>query len=488
MNSCTALPATSATTLHMPSSRGRSLDCVPHPSIAPHNAAAEIAVLGSLLADNELFSETLAALAPIDFHGPMHGQIYAAIASLIADGRTADIVTIGPKLKELNVGNVQLIEFIETLPVDQALSREKLLAYVEEITRYSIQRTMIETAKTLAQAAYSKDAKVHDIAASVGDRLEKAVGRIRPKKITQRSIGEFARIALDNYKDPSKPKGLKTGLVDFDRMTGGLFRGDLSLLGGRPSMGKTVAATQFALNIAKAGFGVLYLSLEMDGEAMAQRVMTSECFSGQYFVPYTRFRSDELDERDLRLLDNACSRIQKTPLRVETHVAMTLAQVNARVRQLRAEWEAAGQSLDLVVIDYLTLLRFSDRWKGQRVYEVAELSTGLKEMARNLNVHIMAVHQLSRQVEQRDDKRPVMSDLRESGQLEQDADLVILCYRDAYYLERTAKKGDPDAQLEVEKARNEFELLIAKQRMGAVGPIELYCEIAANVIRNKGAH
>jgi replicative DNA helicase len=457
------------------------------PPTEPHNPAVEIAVISAIMADNEYFQEISSALAPIDFHGPMHGQIYAAIASLISEGRPADPTTVAPKLRELNVGDVKIIDFVATLPLEK-LPREKFIGYAEEIMRYSIQRVMIETGKTLMQTAYSKDAKVHDIAASVGERLESAVNRIKPKRITQRSIGEYARMAIDNYKDPNKPKGIKTKLADFDSMTGGLFRGELSLLGGRPSMGKTVAATQIALNAAKSNYGVLYLSLEMDGEAMAQRVLTSESFTGHYFIPYTRFRSDALDERDLRLLDGACGRIQKTPLRVETHASMTLAQVSTRVRQLRAEWEAIGQSLDLLVIDYLTLLKFSDRWKGQRVYEVAELSTGLKEMARTFNIHVMAVHQLSRSVEQRDDKRPQMSDLRESGQLEQDADLILLCYRDAYYLERTAKSGDAEAKLKADEARNEFELLVAKQRMGAVGTLEFYCEVAANVIRNKGQY
>jgi replicative DNA helicase len=794
----------------------------------PHNAAAEIAILGSCLTDGEAFYDVSPSVTPSDFHAPLHAQIYTAIASLISEGRTADITTLTPRLREMNLGDASAYDYVTGIPHMAASSREKLIAYVDEILRYSAQRAMLEASAQLAKLASSKDAKVHDIANAVTEKLENALNRIKPKRITQRSVGEYARMAIDESKNPDKPKGLKTGLTDFDKRTGGLFRGELSIVGGRPSMGKlqatdnlvlaadgtwramghlrlgdalaswdgrpsrvtgifphgqkqlyrisfadgrsteagaehlwrvmyrewdaprvvdtakliemmsrqryknrvwidlvsgdfgadshlpldayvlgsliangslsggvsiqistphpsvlsrvgesikahgatlahdarvtwrlngcrhvrsalgalglmglkaeakfipaayfaatkttrsallqglmdgdgwvetfgamrygtsslrlakdvqtlarslgglatisprspkytykgqkldgqpawvvnmsfadgtpfvsvpsklervkrerqarltitsiepsriaetqciavshpdrlyvtddyivthnTVAAAQIGAAVAKSGHGVLYLSLEMDGQSMAQRMLSAECFSSQYTVPYTKFRSEELDDRDYRLLEKAQVKLSEIPFQVETHPGMTLPQVVSRVRRLKAEWAERGQSLDLLIIDYLTLLKFSDRWKGQRVYEVAELSTGLKELARTLDIHVMAVHQLSRGVESRDDKRPQMSDLRESGQLEQDADIIILCYREYYYLERTKKQnggGGAEQERALREAQHQIELLVVKQRMGSVGPVTCYCDVASNVIRNLGAY
>ncbi len=359
--------------------------------------------------------------------------------------------------------------------------------YGRTIYDLAVRRNLITIGEDIVNTAY--DAPVE---ASPRDQIEEAERKLYGLAETGRADGGFQRFsdALTNaidmaaaaYKREGKLSGISTGLRDLDRMLGGLQPSDLVILAARPAMGKTSLATNIAFNIADAYRGekqpdgsiktvnggiVGFFSLEMSAEQLATRVIAE-----QAGVPSYKIRRGDIREEDFYKITEAARKMQTIPFYIDQTGGISIAQLTARARRLKRQ-----RGLDFLVIDYLQLLSGSSKRSDNRVQELTEITTGLKALAKELNVPILALSQLSRQVESRDDKRPQLSDLRESGSIEQDADVVMFIYRDEYYLKNKEPKPGTEEyfkwQTEMDQVHGRAEVIIGKQRHGPTGTVHL---------------
>lgn len=281
------------------------------------------------------------------------------------------------------------------------------------------------------------------------------------------------------------PNAIKTGIAVVDKFTGGLHRGEYVILGGRPSMGKTALATQIAYNVAGQGGGVFYASLEMPMPLITPRFASCRLWAPDIDVDYQSIIRGEVDERTMRWLESAAEELKTWPLIIDDAAGLSASEIEARAQIARAKFERQGTRLDLVVVDHIHKMRHPGA--QSKVAEYTEISARLAEMAKRLDAPVLTLAQLNRGVEARDDKRPQLADLRESGSIEQDADTVLFVYRPAYYLQRK-RCSDPaaeaDRMADLETVAHRLELIIEKQRSGPIGTLDLWCKMAANVVRD----
>lgn len=315
--------------------------------------------------------------------------------------------------------------------------------------------------------------------------------RVGGKGKTRFSISEAADTAIDEVQQAmsrgSGITGITWGLSDVNGATGGLHRGEMVILGARPSMGKTAVGLGIAIKAAKSGAGVGFLSLEMGSNRLAMRALTDIAYDWNIRVPYSDLITGRVAEKDFEGIIAAKQDLNRLPLWIEEQSGMSVSDIRVKVERMQDVAERAGSKIDVLIVDYLQLIAASSRYSGNRTNEVAEISFGLRQIARENNLALVALAQLSRGVESREDKRPMLSDLRDSGSLEQDADTVAFLFREAYYLEK-AKGKDPDAEIERTErlidCQNKLEFIIAKQRNGAVKTIDLFVDIACSAVRN----
>lgn len=308
---------------------------------------------------------------------------------------------------------------------------------------------------------------------------------------TRFSISEAADGALDEVQEAMKRgtgiSGLTWGLTDINAATGGIHRGEMVIIGARPGMGKTALALGVAIKTARSGAGVGFVSLEMGSNRLAMRALTDIAYDWNLQVPYTDLITGRVSEKDFDGICAAKQDLASLPLWIEQQSGLSISDLRVKFERMQDVAERAGQKIDVLIVDYLQLIAASSRYSGNRVYEVSEISAGLRQIARDNNIAMVALSQLSRGVESREDKRPMLSDLRESGSLEQDADMVAFLYRDAYYLSKDKGK-DADAELErserLIECQNKLEFIIAKQRNGAVKTVDLFIDVACSAVRN----
>jgi replicative DNA helicase len=463
---------------------------------APHNIEAEQALLGAVLVNNEAFYRVSDFLEPQHFFEPIHQKIFELTASLIRAGKVASPVTLKTFLPpDLDVAGLTASQYLARLAAE-ATTVINAEDYGRTIYDLALRRTLIIIGEDMVNVAY--DAPV-DL--SPGDQIEDAERRLYEVAETGRYDGGFQRfatalttavdMAARAYQRDGKLSGLATGLLDVDRMMGGLQSSDLVILAGRPGMGKTALATNIAYNIAKAWRGevrpdgrtesvnggiVGFFSLEMSAEQLATRII-----SEQTEIPSYRIRRGEIDPSDFDRIAQMAREMETIPLYIDETGGISIAQLTARARRLKRQ-----RGLDLLVVDYIQLLSGSSkRAQEGRVQEVTEITTGLKALAKELNVPILALSQLSRQVESRDDKRPQLSDLRESGSIEQDADVVLFVFREEYYLKNKEPRPGTEEhfkwQGEMDLVHGKAEVIIGKQRHGPTGTIGL--QFKADVTR-----
>jgi replicative DNA helicase len=463
---------------------------------APHNIEAEQALLGAILVNNEAFYRVSDFLKPEHFFEPIHAKIYELASSLIRAGKIASPITLKTFLPpDVDIGGMNASQYLARLAAE-ATTVINAEDYGRTIFDLATRRALIIIGEEMVNVAY--DAPV-DLAPS--EQIEDAERRLYEIAETGRYDGGFRAfatalttavdMAARAYQRDGKLSGLATGLLDIDRMMGGLQQSDLVILAGRPGMGKTALATNMAYNIAKAWRGevrpdgrtesvnggiVGFFSLEMSAEQLATRII-----SEQTEIPSYRIRRGEIDPSDFDRIAQMAREMETIPLYIDETGGISIAQLTARARRLKRQ-----RGLDLLVIDYIQLLSGSSRRAQEgRVQEVTEITTGLKALAKELNVPILALSQLSRQVESRDDKRPQLSDLRESGSIEQDADVVMFVFREEYYLKNKEPRAGSEEHFkwmtEMEQVHGKAELIIGKQRHGPTGSVQLHFE--ANVTR-----
>jgi replicative DNA helicase len=445
----------------------------------PHNLEAEQALLGAILVNNEALSRVSDFLQPQHFHDELHRSIFETAAKLIAEGKRADPIT----LKSLFAGR-EPIDANTTVP--QYLGRLAANAttiinagdYGRTIRELAARRQLILIGEDIANAAFASQLDF-----PVDEQIAEAEGRLYgladSGKYGQGFSG-FEDVSTASMAAAGAAKksgggitGIATRFTGIDAKMGGLHRSDLIVLAGRPSMGKTALATNIGANVAKGGKVVAFFSLEMSDEQLATRIL-----SEQAGLQSERIRRGQLTDAEFDHLAQTQQRLAKMPLFIDQTGAISIAQLAARARRLKRQ----QKRLDLVIVDYLQLMTGSRRNRGNRVEEVSEITTGLKALAKELNAPVLALSQLNRAVENRDDKRPQLSDLRESGSIEQDADVVMFVFRKEYYLERT--KPDPETErlkyqewlADMQAVAGKAEVIIGKQRHGPIGIVTLQFE------------
>lgn len=463
--------------------------------LEPHNAEAEGVVLGACLASSPSFSRIVGLLDASDFYEPLYADCWKAMREFDAQDRRADLITLASVFQDRKVGDTSAREHLDLLVASysgvRAPSDDALDAYVKELRRYAAQRLLGKTGQDMASRALEPDPNLHELTSAALKEIDAAIDRTQSRRTGART-GIFASEALRSLTDENAPRGLPTGLKTIDRMTGGLYRGELSIVGGRPGSGKTTLAIQIAMNLAQQGSGVLFLSLEMSGAALNERMLSNAAFDYAAPIPYTLFRTDRLcaprerkiKDAELARLEAALQTLSSLPLWVEDQGGMGLADIE---RTMRAVKSKLG-SIEVVIVDHLDLVMPAEAYRGQRVHELSELTAALKRLAKTQNVHVMALHQLNRGVEGRDDKRPQLQDLRNSGSCEQDADLVLTTYRESYYLERAKYDDDAkeaDRRCRLLEVKNDIEVAILKQRNGSVGVETLDCSMDCARIADK---
>jgi replicative DNA helicase len=461
---------------------------------APHNIEAEQALLGAILVNNEAFYRVSDFLEPVHFFEPAHQKIYEVGRDLIRGGKIATPVTLKTFLPaDVDIAGLSLSQYLARLAAE-ATTVINAADYGRTIYDLSVRRTLIGIGEDMVNVAY--DAPVDF---SPRDQIEDAERRLYDLAEVGRYGSGFQRfaealttavdMAARAYQRDGRLSGLATGLDDLDRMMGGLQPSDLVILAGRPGMGKTALATNIAYNVAKAWRGnvrpdghietvdggiVGFFSLEMSAEQLATRIIAE-----QTAIPSSKIRRGVISEADFERIKDVSIELQHLPFYVDETGGLSVAQLAARARRLKRQ-----RGMDLLVIDYLQLLQGSTRRAAEgRVQEITEITTSLKALAKELNVPILALSQLSRQVESREDKRPQLSDLRESGSIEQDADVVMFVFREEYY-HQMRKPSEANREKfaewlsEGDKVHGKAEVIIGKQRHGPTGTIELHFDAA----------
>jgi replicative DNA helicase len=468
--------------------RKRAADETPLYRAAPHNIEAEQALLGSILVNNEAFYRVSDFLEARHFFEPVHQKIYDVASQLVRAGKVASPVTLKTFLPaDADIGGLTVSQYLARLAAE-ATTVINAQDYGRTIYDLSVRRSLILIGEEMVNEAY--EAPVDFAPAKQIEEAERKLYEVAESGRYEGGFQAFAQalttavdMAAKAYQRDGRLSGLATGLHDLDSKMGGLQPSDLIIIAGRPGMGKTALATNIAYNIARAWQGevrpdghittvnggiVGFFSLEMSAEQLATRIIAER--TG---IPSSIIRRGGISELDFDKIRDVSLELQSMKFYVDETGGLSIAQLAARARRLKRQ-----RGLDVLVIDYIQLLQGSSRRsQDNRVQEITEITTNLKALAKELNVPIVALSQLSRQVESRDDKRPQLSDLRESGSIEQDADVVMFVFREEYYLSNKEPRPGSEEhikwQTEMAAVHGKAEVIIGKQRHGPTGTVQL---------------
>ncbi|MCP8895723.1 replicative DNA helicase [Shinella daejeonensis] len=460
----------------------------PHHREAPNNVEAEQALLGAILVNNDAYYRVSDFLKPIHFYEPLHRKIFELAGDTIRMGKIATTITLKTHLPaDGRVGDLTIPQYLARLAAE-AVTIINAEDYGRAIYDLALRRSLITIGEDMVNIAYDAPLDMPP-----QNQIEDAERRLFELAETGRYDGGFqsfndaVALAIDMagqaFERDGHLSGVSTGIHSLDSKMGGLQRSDLIILAGRPGMGKTSLATNIAYNIAasyeqevqadgsykaKNGGVVGFYSLEMSSEQLATRII-----SEQTEVSSSKIRRGDISEADFEKLVACSQMMQKVPLYIDQTGGISIAQLAARARRLKRQ-----RGLDVLVVDYVQLMTGSKKSGENRVQEITEITTGLKALGKELNVPIIALSQLSRAVESREDKRPQLSDLRESGSIEQDADVVLFVFREEYYVKNMEPRDEFDPKYEewkmqFEKVKGTADVIIAKQRHGPTGTVKL---------------
>ena len=444
----------------------------------PNNIEAEQSVIGSILLNNEIFDEINLLINSKNFYDPMHQKIFMAIEKLIYSGMLANPITLKNYFEnekdELNIPNYlfKITKF--------STSSRQAIEYSKLIYDLYVKRELIKISENIIDTAKSND--LDNDGKSIIENFEKSLFDLAEKGSFSSSLVKFdeamkmtIEMASSAYKNEEGIVGVPTGLTDLDYRLGGLHKSDLLIIAGRPSMGKTALATNIAFNAAKKiqndgrKSTIAFFSLEMSSEQLSTRILAE-----QSRIKSNDIRRGKISEEQFDKFIEISKNISELPLYIDETPAISIAALSNRARRIKRLY-----GLDMVVVDYIQLMKASNFREG-RVQEISEITQGLKALAKELSVPVLALSQLSRAVEHRDDKKPQLSDLRESGSIEQDADVVMFVYREAYYLQgkepRPATVEHAEWQAKMNDVSHLAEIIIGKQRHGPTGNVMLEFE------------
>ena len=427
----------------------------PAGKIPPQNIDAEKSLLGAILIDEEVIADASEHVAPADFYDTNHGVIFAAMMRLFEKHKPVDLLTLTDELKrkdelELIGGSTYLTELTNYVP-----TAAHAATYAEMVAQKAVRRRLIKASGDISELGYDESTTTQELL----EKAEAELFSVSDQSLKQDLVSlesilaeSFDRIE-ELHRNKGKLRGIRTGYRDLDTMTAGLQKSDLIILAARPAMGKTTLVTNLAYNVATIEKKpVLFFSLEMSKEQLTDRMLADA--SG---VDSWNIRTGNLSADDWAKLSEAMGEMAEAPIHIDDTPGLSILEMRTKARRLAHEGE-----IGLIVVDYLQLMQATNNHNGNRVQEVSEISRGLKLIARELNVPLIALSQLSRSVESRTPPIPQLADLRESGSIEQDADIVAFIYRPGYY-----EPDNPEVQ-------NITDLIIAKHRNGPVGKIQLY--------------
>jgi len=444
----------------------------------PNNIEAEQSVIGSIFVSNEIFDEINMIVTSKNFYDPMHQKIFSAIEKLIYSGMLANPITL-KNYFEKEKDEINVPDYLIKITKFSTSSRQTI-EYSKLIYDLFVKRELIKISENIIDTAKLNDLD-HD-GKSIIENFEKSLFDLAEKGSFSSSLVKFdeamkmtIEMASNAYKNEEGIVGVPTGLTDLDDRLGGLHKSDLLIIAGRPSMGKTALATNIAFNAAKKiqeegrKSTIAFFSLEMSSEQLSTRILAE-----QSRIKSNDIRRGRISEEQFDKFIETSKNISELPLYIDETPAISIAALSNRARRIKRLY-----GLDMVVVDYIQLMRAAN-FRDGRVQEISEITQGLKALAKELSVPVLALSQLSRAVEQRDDKKPQLSDLRESGSIEQDADVVMFVFREAYYLER--KEPQPatvehaEWQSKMNDVANRAEIIIGKQRHGPTGNVFLEFE------------
>ncbi|MEM8592615.1 MAG: replicative DNA helicase [Pseudomonadota bacterium] len=456
----------------------------------PHSIEAEQQLLGAILTNNDLYDRVASVIGPEHFYDPVHARIWETAAARITKNALASPVTLKAFLEDdeglKELGGPAYLARLAGAAISAFAARD----YAQMIYDLAIRRELIGVGHDIADRAQRMDVTSDPKEQIV--EAEQTLYKLAEQGQSDTGFQSFLKAVTDAvqvanaaYQREGGLAGVSTGLIDMDKKLGGLHRSDLLILAGRPSMGKTSLATNIAFNITKIykkglthdghegavdGGVVGFFSLEMSAEQLAARILSEAAE-----IPSEQIRKGDMTETEFRRFVEAAKQLEACPLFIDDTPALPISQLAARARRLKRT-----HGLDVLIVDYLQLVRPASA-KDSRVNEVSEITQGLKAIAKELDIPVIALSQLSRQVEARDDKRPQLSDLRESGSIEQDADVVMFVFREEYYAEREKPSDErldemAEWQQRMERLHGKAEVIIGKQRHGPIGTVELSFE------------
>lgn len=461
--------------------------------IPPRNPELEQEILGTIFLSPKLLPEVQNILTEDCFLEDVHRRIYAKCIDLREQDLTVSPVSLRHFFDGETIGEITVPEYLARLTAS-AGHPGMVLKSASLLKELAVRRHFMWACESGIVAAEDNDARTAELI----DETVAGLSAIRSSLSTGRddsvNAGTSALSALASAKtrqnNGQKISGISTGLSDLDETVGGFQAGHLYIVGGRPSMGKTTVVTGFSIAAAeREGCGVLIISAEMTAEQLSERFLCDLTYDIDKPIQYNRISNFRVSGDETRRLELAAQSLADYPIEIYQKSAPTISEVRSAAYMHKTQFERDGSSLGLVIVDYLGLLKPTNRYSGNRVYETGEITAGLKSLAKELHVPVICLSQLARKVEERDDKRPILSDLRSSGDVEQDADTVIFLYRDFYYLDRGRPGKGEDALTfsdRKEASKRSIELIVAKNRHGPVKTVHAYCDVGSSVVRDAG--
>lgn len=451
------------------------------------NHAAEEVVLGTLLADAKAV-HFFDLLTVDDFDLPAHQMAFIAGAALAKEGRAPTPIVLAPQFSRDQIGSGTVAEYLAYLAAKRAVSRDQLSDYIRALKEMTGRRIMGTMSRQMGEVAASTTAPIGPFIDDAVDTLGEIRSTMRRQRISSRSVGELAQAAIERLRSGAEPRLVDTGLVTLNKAIGGFPRGELTILAGRPSMGKSSIALSCMRQAARRGVCSLLISLEMLGADVTARMLSDAVFNKHTPIEYAAIMRNKVSEWDITRLSEAQQKIALLPIEIDDQRGLSMADISVRARRYHDRMTEDGKRLDTLWIDHLGHVRPTGRYAGQKVQELGEITKASMVLASELDCAVVLLCQLSRAVEARDDKRPQLQDLRESGHIEEDANTVLFAYREAYYLERMGAMDSPEKEMErmerVKNLMNVLEILGLKTRNGPVFSAKFFADMGSNAIRD----
>ena len=448
----------------------------------------EQALLALLFADNGNFGK-LGALQPEDLSDTFLASSFALALDIHGEGRPVNLITLKSRLDGVPLADGTGLDALRRLSVGESLPPMGEIA--KRLRALSRRRSVASRLREIASVADDETQNLATLAAQAMGTLNDYVAEDVESMKTEFALSEASDEFIEWLQSGDAAVEISTGLKDLDEATGGWHRGEFAIMAGRPSMGKSACALASALRTAKSGVGVLFFSLEMTKRQIVARALTDFGYQHTRPMAYFKLKPSMVQPYDIDILYKTSEMFHDLPIEFETKPTMSMGEIIARTQRAKEDFKARGIDLGLVIVDHMLKVKPSERYAGNPVKEIDEVSAGMCVLAKSLNVAALGLHQLNRGVESRDNQRPVLSDLRGSGSLEQDADAVFFVYRPAYPYERQMqedKEMQADVEIKLALVKHDLEIQIAKQRNGPTKTLEFFVDMQSNVVRDKDFH